>query len=72
MFFNESSINIDISILNEDCRLKNFEDGYRTGISWKEKYEPGGPWVNPDRPDSLEVNKAWKLGWKFGIEDRGM
>lgn len=41
MFFNESSIDIDISILNDDYRLKNFEDGYITGINWKEKYEPG-------------------------------
>lgn len=70
MFFDESCIDIDISILNDDHRLRNFEDGYNTGINWKEKYKPGGPWVNPDCPSSIEANKMWKLGWKSGIKER--
>ena len=59
----------------------SYMDGYETGLNWKEKYTPGGPWVHhrdpygrhANDPDyiaytnaSLENYNEWHRGFKDG------
>lgn len=54
-----------------------YDEGYKIGLNWKDKYTPGGPFVMHPRPgDSLEMiekckqtqinHREWHLGFNAG------
>ena len=54
-----------------------YAEGYATGLSWKYKYAPGGPWVCRERRgsdiawnnfcDQTALNNSqWLRGWRDG------
>jgi len=58
--------------------MKNYLDGYQTGLDWKHDYMPGGPWhFSPQANDSetfkqqarasQENHRQWQDGFKAGL-----
>ena len=57
---------------------KHYQDGYQTGLSWKNNWVPGGPWVcdglNPRykkmSEETKKENNEWQEGFRKGLEDQ--
>ncbi len=47
--------------------LASAGSGYQTGLHWKDRYVPGGPFVCSDH--SKLCNKAWLDGFHEGIKN---
>jgi ribosome modulation factor len=62
--------------------LNKFNDGYQTGLNWKDNYTPGGPWVYscsrehsyrshcsdcPEVQQSRAEHQAWMKGWRIAM-----
>jgi ribosome modulation factor len=45
-------------------------DGYKTGINWKSKETPGGPWESINAKRDRLLNKAWFVGFFQGLKDK--
>lgn len=63
--------------LQEDRRSKDYQDGYKTGFSWKHDYKPSGPVVFYDNDNNQQkalqtqtAHRRWMLGWQDGFTDR--
>ena len=40
---------------------KAYNDGYKTGINWKDSWFPGGPFFCDD--ETKKINDTWKDGF---------
>lgn len=60
---------------------ESFQDGYNTGLAWKETYTPGGPWrfsaysheseaMQEKAERSQKIHDAWMAGFKAGLEKK--
>lgn len=76
MFFEECHITIEgqDEIIKNHWLVKSYDDGYICGLFWPDAWEargePGGPWVNPDNPNSKRVNELWCKGWDDGHKEK--
>lgn len=45
---------------------ESYDEGYKTGRNWKNKWVPGGPYASDD--ESLERRRVWREGFHDGLE----
>lgn len=49
---------------------EKYDEGFETGINWDANWMPGGPWVNPNRPESRIAADQWHSGFLNGLAQR--
>lgn len=46
-----------------------YDRGFEVGSNWKNSYEPGGPWINPDNWQSQLNWVSWMEGFATATND---